>query len=106
MRANRGPRCRFGHGYVDIVLGRAPIQLESCYLRAKSMKDIIVEGPESSKVPAGMYELANMSQWRLQRLTKAPSELDDQLDSVLLIDTGAGISRNVPRFSLLRVQER
>jgi flagellar biosynthesis protein FlhG len=96
-----------GMGNVDIVLGVVPqFNLSHVIYGQKRMKDILVEGPESMKILAGcsgLYELANLSQWRLQRLTNALGELDDQLD-ILLIDTGAGISRNVLSF-LLSVQE-
>ncbi len=92
-----------GLANVDIVLGITPeFNLGDVLYGQKRLGDIVVEGPEGLSVLAGgsgVYELANLSQWKLQRFINEIGELDQTLD-ILLIDTGAGISRNVMGFVL------
>lgn len=87
-----------GLANIDIVLGITPqFTLGDVLYGKKSLREILVEGPEGLLVMAGgsgVYELANLSQWMLQRFVGEVGSLDAALD-VLIIDTGAGISRNV-----------
>lgn len=90
-----------GLANVDIVLGIAPEYTLSHVLNGqKRLEDIILHGPMGVSVFAGgsgVYELANLSQWRLQRFVQSVGALDAQFD-IILIDTGAGISRNTMGF--------
>lgn len=90
-----------GLANVDIVLGLTPeYNLSHVLYGQKRLDEIILTGPSGVFIFAGgsgVYELANMSQWRLQRFVQNIAALDSHLD-VILIDTGAGISRNVMGF--------
>lgn len=92
-----------GMANVDLLLGVAPeFNLSHVLYGQKSLEEIMIEGPEGISVFAGgsgVYELANLSQWTLQRFVRSVRVLDDDLD-VLVIDTGAGLSRNVMSFVL------
>ncbi len=92
-----------GLANVDIVLGVAPeFNLGHVLYGEKRLEQIRVQGPEGIAVfagGAGVYELANLSEWLLQRFIYAIETLDAQLD-LLILDTGAGISRNVMSFVL------
>lgn len=90
-----------GLANVDIVLGITPeFNLSHVLYGQKELNEIVTQGPSGVWVFAGgsgVYELANLSQWRLQRFVQHIGALDAELD-VILIDTGAGISRNVMGF--------
>lgn len=90
-----------GLANVDLVLGITPQYNLSHVLHGeKRLEEIAVPGPEGICVFAGgsgVSELANLSHWRLQRFVQSLSTLDQDLD-VMLIDTGAGISRMVMSF--------
>lgn len=92
-----------GLANVDLVLGiDPPHTLNEVLYGERALTDIIVPGPAGLQVLAGgsgVYELANLSQWRLERFLRAVEALDAALD-VLLLDTGAGISRQVMAFAL------
>lgn len=92
-----------GLANVDIVLGIAPeFNLGHVLYGEKRLDQILVKGPEGVAVfagGAGVYELANLSEWLLQRFIRDIGALDTQLD-LLFLDTGAGISRNVMSFVL------
>ncbi|HEY8416783.1 MAG TPA: MinD/ParA family protein [Limnochordales bacterium] len=92
-----------GLANVDLVLGiDPPHTLTEVVYGERTLADVIVPGPGGLKVLAGgsgVYELANLSQWRLERFLRALETLDALLD-VLLLDTGAGIGRQVMAFNL------
>lgn len=92
-----------GLANVDLVLGITPeYNLSHVLYGEKRLDEIATVGPWGISVYAGgsgVSELANLSQWRLQRFVQSVSALDHELD-VMLIDTGAGISRNVMSFLL------
>ncbi|MBO8141034.1 MAG: MinD/ParA family protein [Firmicutes bacterium] len=92
-----------GLANVDIVLGiDPPFTLSHVLSGERSLAEVMVEGPKGLKVLAGgsgVFELANLSQWRLERFIRALESLDDSLD-LLLLDTGAGIGRQVMAFNL------
>ena len=91
-----------GLANVDIVLGITPeFNLSHVLYGKKRLDEIVLTGPSGVYVFAGgsgVYELANFSQWRLQRFIQHVGLLDSELD-MILIDTGAGISRNVMGFA-------
>jgi flagellar biosynthesis protein FlhG len=90
-----------GLANVDIVLGLLPPYNLVHVLRGeKTISEIMVRGPGGLKVLAGgsgVYELANVAQWHLDRFIAGLRELDGEMD-VCLIDTGAGIGRQVMSF--------
>lgn len=90
-----------GLANVDIVLGLNPeFNLGHVVYGQKRLDQILVEGPEGIAVfsgGTGVYELANLSQWLLQRFIREIGALDTKLD-LLFLDTGAGISRNAMSF--------
>ncbi|OUM97971.1 MAG: hypothetical protein BAA04_05580 [Firmicutes bacterium ZCTH02-B6] len=92
-----------GLANVDLVLGITPPHtLSQVVFGERTLADVMVTGPGGLKVVAGgsgVYELANLSQWRLERFLSQLETLDSSLD-VLLLDTGAGIGRNVMTFAL------
>ncbi len=67
---------------------------------AKSLSEIIMEGPLNLKIipgGSGLYELANLDQAKRQNLLEQVVELENEADYIL-IDTAAGITRNVISF--------
>lgn len=92
-----------GLGNIDIVLGLVPTYtLSDVIFGDKSIRDVVIPGPEGTWIIAGgngVYELANVSDGHLDKFMTEVNRLDDLLD-ILLIDTGAGISRNVLTFLL------
>lgn len=92
-----------GLANIDIILGMTPeFNLSHVLYGQKRLNEIVVEGPEGLLVLAGgsgVYDLANLSHWALERFVSEVETLDAALD-ILIIDTGAGISRNVMSFVL------
>lgn len=91
-----------GMANADIVLGISPTyNLTHVLTGTKLVSEILVDGPNGLKVlagGAGLYEIANLSVPRLDAFAKALDELNE-FDFILL-DTGAGIHRNVISFAL------
>lgn len=92
-----------GLANVDVVLGlKAEHNLSHLINGGKSIKDIISVGPNGLQVIAGgsgMQDLANLSRKRIQKFINTLSELEGMAD-ILIIDTGAGLARNVMSFVL------
>ena len=68
--------------------------------KKRTLKDIITETEYGIKVIAsgsGVKELVNLSNQQRAKFIEKISELEDMVD-VLLIDTGAGISKNTLSF--------
>jgi flagellar biosynthesis protein FlhG len=90
-----------GLANVDILLGINPKYNLVHVLRGeKDIKDIITETEFGIKVIAsgsGVKELVNLSNQQRADFIEKISELEDMVD-VLLIDTGAGISKNTLSF--------
>lgn len=95
---------------IDVDLGTANVdlllQLKTLYnlydliSGEKEIEDIIVTGPQGLLlVPggSGLDELANLKEWQFSRLISAFNKLEEAAD-YLLLDTGAGVSRNVTNF--------
>lgn len=67
-----------------------------------TIDDLLVEGPGGIKVlpgGSGIGDLANLNEWQFGRLLAQFAELESMADYIL-IDTGAGVSRNVTNFFL------
>ena len=92
-----------GLANVDMVMGIVPkFHLGHVISGQKSIREVIVEGPAGLKVVAsgsGDYRLANLSERSLESCLQRLNEIEDDID-IMLIDTGAGISRNVLKFVL------
>lgn len=90
-----------GLANVDVILGlKAQYNLSHLIKGEKSIREIITESPTGLQVIAGgsgMQDLANLPKKKLQRFIKSLSELEGMAD-ILLIDTGAGLSRSVMSF--------
>ncbi len=92
-----------GLGNVDILLGIAPRYNISHVLSGeKSLEDIIVTGPAGIKIiPAssGIQKVTDLSDDEKRYLLTAFENLSFDID-YFLIDTGAGISKNVTYFCI------
>jgi flagellar biosynthesis protein FlhG len=97
----------FGLGNVDVLLGLAPeAHLGHVLSGDKSMREVIVEGPEGIHIiPAssGLRELTVLSDTHWSRLEHGLRTLADDYD-FLLVDTAAGIADNV--IDLLATTDR
>lgn len=86
-----------GLANVDLLLGVAPqYDLQDVILGQRSIRDVVFEGPDGIQVlPAssGVEELANLDEFRTECLIRSLSELDNDVD-IILIDSPSGIGRN------------
>lgn len=91
-----------GLANVDIALGLKPkFTLEHVLSGQKSISDVLLDGPGGMRVlPAGsgVTELADMSEEAKVTLFSELEALDEPFD-YLIVDTGAGISRQVLYFN-------
>lgn len=93
-----------GLANVDVLLGLMPQYTLLHVLNGqKTPSEIILRGPEGIQVVAsgsgGVQELADLNESQRNRFLDALKELQHQAD-VILIDTGAGLHRNVLAFVL------
>ena len=92
-----------GLANVDLLLGLNPrCNLSHVINGERTLQEVLLTGPGGLKVIAGgsgVEELADIEQHQLDRFIDSITELDESLD-LLLIDTGAGISRTVLSFAL------
>jgi len=93
-----------GLANVDVMLGLIPkYTLLNVLSGQKSLAEIIVEGPCGIQVVAsgsgGVQELADLNEAQRGKFLDALRELQHQSD-IILIDTGAGLHRNVLAFVL------
>jgi flagellar biosynthesis protein FlhG len=92
-----------GLANLDLLLGISPsYNLYHVIHQHKEITDIIFEGPRGVKVipgGSGIHELADLKEWELERFLTKLAVIEQQFD-FLLIDTGAGISKNVLNFTL------
>jgi flagellar biosynthesis protein FlhG len=90
-----------GLANVDILLGLLPMyNLLDVVRGIKTLEEIMVSGPEGMKVipgGSGLVELANLAMDQRERLMTSLMRLENTAD-ILLIDTGAGLSRAVLSF--------
>jgi flagellar biosynthesis protein FlhG len=90
-----------GLANVDVLLGIHPrYTLEHVVSGQRSLGEVMVQAPGGIWVvpgASGLEEMANMSEESRQHLIAALAELDGRAD-LLLIDTAAGISREVSAF--------
>lgn len=92
-----------GMANIDVLFGINPkYNLQHLVDGTKTINDILVDGPESIKIVpggSGIPELANLSDDQQQKIIENFVELDEEAD-IALIDTGAGISKDVIAFIL------
>jgi flagellar biosynthesis protein FlhG len=97
-----------GLANLDILLGLNPrFTIHDLLSLRRSLSEVLVEGPEGIKIlPAssGIPELADLDKHQKMFLLNELDEYTENID-VVLIDTGAGISRNVLFFNIA-AQER
>lgn len=90
-----------GLANIDVVLGLSPTyNLFHVIKGEKNIKEVIAEGPQGLKIIAGgsgIQELANLRKGLIESFIKSLDGLEGEAD-FLLIDTGAGLARNVMRF--------
>jgi flagellar biosynthesis protein FlhG len=96
-----------GLANLHVIMGvNPPYNLEHVMRGEKSLRDILHSGPSGVKIIAGgsgITELANLDEPTRLAFVSGMRELDTLAD-VSLIDTGAGLSRNVLAF-LCAVEE-
>lgn len=89
-----------GLANVDVIIGATPrYSLYDVIFNNKTMNDIILEGPLGIKVVpggSGLESLQNMSESERSVLSDKFSQIKDT--DILIVDTGAGINRNVLGF--------
>jgi len=93
-----------GLANVDVMLGMIPqFNLLHVLNGQKSLPEIITEGPGGLKIVAsgsgGVQELADLNEAQRGKFLSALQDLQHQAE-VILIDTGAGLHRNVLAFVL------
>lgn len=92
-----------GMANVDVLFGLNPEGTLTHLLKGeKSLDEITMTGPAGVQlIPggSGLAELANLNEWQFGRLLDSLMPVEQQAD-LLLIDTGAGLSRNVTNFFL------
>ncbi len=90
-----------GLANVEVLLGISPPHtLHDVVFGGKSMEEVLVPGPCGIKFisgGSGFQELANLDTAQRERLIRGLAYFQHQAD-FLLVDTGAGISRNVLGF--------
>ncbi|MEJ2245035.1 MAG: MinD/ParA family protein [Acidobacteriota bacterium] len=97
----------FGLANIDVLLGLTPrYHLGHLLFSDKSLTDIMVQGPKGIRIiPAssGMQRMSELTSAQRNHLVKCFNALNEDTD-YFIIDTAAGISRNVIHF-LLAAQE-
>ena len=93
-----------GLGNLDVLLGLTPpYSLADVLSGQRRLRDVLVSGPGGITVlPAGsgFQNLTALSDTQMRELQSEMDDLQEQTD-VLLIDTGAGIGRNVTSFATM-----
>lgn len=92
-----------GLANIDVVLGLMPKNNLNHVIRGqKKLNEIMIKGPEGLNIIAGgsgIEELVNLEDWQVNRFIERLVELEDNAD-LLLVDTGAGLTKNVLSFVL------
>jgi flagellar biosynthesis protein FlhG len=93
-----------GLANIDILLGlKNRHNIEDVLDGRMGLKDIVVEGPMGIKVvpgSSGIPRIANMSNRKRKEFIASFKDLEDEAD-IILIDTSAGVMKNVIKFALL-----
>ena len=90
-----------GLANIDLILGITPeYHLGHFFSGERSLSQIVMEGPGGLRIIAGgsgFQELADISEWQLDKCLQQFYSLEKNSD-IILFDTGAGISNKVLRF--------
>ncbi len=90
-----------GLSNIDIVMGIMPkYTLQDVINGSKELREVIVTGPNGIKLisgGSGILELVDMPETRIQSLVEKLEEINSMAD-IILIDTGAGLSKSVMSF--------
>lgn len=90
-----------GLANVDVVTGLFPKYNISHFLNVgKPLEDIIIKGPQGIRIlpgASGLNRLADITSTELDRFISGFKDLSIPIDTII-IDTGAGISKNVINF--------
>lgn len=90
-----------GLANVDIVSGLYPkYNIYHVLTFQKTINEVLLEGPMGIKIlpgASGLYEMANLSTAELDILINSFKNISSDFD-IIIIDTGAGISKNVLSF--------
>ncbi len=90
-----------GLGNIDILINAVPeYTLEDVVAGEKNLREIMIAGPHELKIipgGSGLFELANLDMVRRGRLLDKLQFLENE-GEIILLDTSAGISRNVTDF--------
>jgi len=93
-----------GLGNLDVLLGLTPkFSLAHVLSGQRRLREVLVPGPGGITVlPAGsgFQDLTALSDHQIRELQSEMDELQEETD-ILLIDTGAGIGRNVTSFATM-----
>ena len=93
-----------GLGNLDVLLGLTPpYTLADVLSGRRRLREVVFPGPAGIRVlPAGsgFQNLTALSDHQIRELQSEMDELQEETD-VLLIDTGAGIGRNVTSFATM-----
>jgi len=96
-----------GLANLDILLGLTPqYTIHDVLQLRKTLGEVLVEGPEGIKIlPAssGIPDLAELDEYQKMFLLNELDNYSETID-VALIDTGAGISRNVLFFNIAALE--
>lgn len=96
-----------GLANLDILLGLSPrFTIHDLLSLRRTLSEVLLEGPEGIKIlPAssGIPELADLDKHQKMFLLSELDEYSENID-VVLIDTGAGISRNVLFFNIAAME--
>ena len=91
----------FGLANIEVMFGIIPkYTLADLMFKGRELKDIITEGPEGVMFVSGgsgIARLVNLDNEQIKRLVYKMAELEQMAD-VIVIDTGAGISKSVLEF--------
>ena len=92
-----------GLANVDVMMGIVPrFNMGDVIFNGKELSDVLEEGPHGLKIFAGasgLQQLADLNDVNLDHCLKNLIEIENYAD-IILIDTGAGISKNVLKFVL------
>ncbi|ADQ05370.1 cobyrinic acid ac-diamide synthase [Caldicellulosiruptor owensensis OL] len=93
-----------GLSNVEVLLGTSPkFNVKDVLEGKKDIFSIVEEGPLGIKFisgGSGIVDLANLDEEKLMRLIECAQLINSSFD-IVLIDTGAGISRNVMEFVMI-----
>jgi len=93
-----------GLSNVEVLLGTSPkYNVKDVLEGKKDIFSIVEEGPMGVKFisgGSGIVDLANLDEEKLMRLIECAQLINSSFD-IVLVDTGAGISRNVIEFVMI-----